>query len=46
MRNSRVVVMEKHDERCMRIVILHVRGGSGLISISCDYYDQTLNFLF
>jgi hypothetical protein len=48
-RNNRVVLIEKHDIRCMRVVILHVGGYCGfipnaLVIFSCDYYDQTLNY--
>jgi hypothetical protein len=48
--NSAVVLIKKHNVRCMQIIILHAGGcccfiPSALVIFDCDN-DQTLNFLF
>jgi hypothetical protein len=45
------VLIEKHDVRCVQIIILHAGGRPGfipnaLVIFSCDYFDQTPIFLF
>jgi hypothetical protein len=48
-KKNRMVLIEKHDVRCMRVIVLHVRGHRGfipnaLVIFSCDYCDQILIF--
>jgi hypothetical protein len=46
--SKRMVLIEKHDVRCMRVIVLHAGGRRGfipnaLVIFSCDCCDQTLN---